>query len=240
MPKITLDSADIDPLDTDARRQYMNVFFGQLPISRDLIQEARVKAIELQGKNLAGRGFREVNVVYFEYHVDVTIWKLIVKRLMITKNNPWPWKVSLDENDLSQGASPVFTEWCQSQTDPRSRHQGPVPQTGAEAEKMVLETIQRANELDREVFHLRRIARQWPSEDETSSRDSHGGRSQTSGAPGPSSSGGNTRADDRSDLPHASDGRFPPLAPRQNQRASWTRPTKLEDTEVGRKIFDSL
>ncbi|KAF4415661.1 hypothetical protein FACUT_13221 [Fusarium acutatum] len=107
-----------------------------------------------------------------------------VKNLKLSKNSTWPWNVSLHENDLSQGASTAFKEWRQSQgpsvetqessrnpqlqASPRSQHQGPVPQTRAEAEQMILETIQRANELDREVFHLRRIARQWSPEDEAS------------------------------------------------------------------------
>ncbi|KAF5610413.1 hypothetical protein F25303_14533, partial [Fusarium sp. NRRL 25303] len=79
MPKITvtLDSADIDPLDTGARRQYMNVFFATLPISSSVIQQPHTKAIELQSKHLAGRGLREISAVYFEYHVDVTQWRLI-------------------------------------------------------------------------------------------------------------------------------------------------------------------
>ncbi|KAF5572309.1 hypothetical protein FPANT_13201 [Fusarium pseudoanthophilum] len=213
MPQLTLNSADIDPLDTDARRQYMNVFFRQLPISLDLIQEARVKAVELQSKHLAGQGLREVSEVYFEYHVDVTIWRLIVKRLMITKYNPWPWNVSLDENDLSHGASPVFREWFQSQADPPSRDQGPVPRSQAEAEKMALEAFRRARDFDLEGFRLQLIARQWPSEDETPPRDFYSGRPRTYGAPDPSSSDGNTHADDPSDLSHVSDGRFPPNAP---------------------------
>ncbi|KAG5797230.1 hypothetical protein H9Q69_003699 [Fusarium xylarioides] len=228
---IRLESADFDPLDTGARRFFLEARFRPL-LSSDMLQQARTKAIELQSKHLAGRGLREVSAVYFEYHVDVTIWKLLVKRFMLSKENSWPWNVSLDENDLSQGASPIFREWCQSRAEPRLQHQGPVPQTRAEAEKMVLETIQRANELDREVFHLRRIARQWTSEDETSPRDFHGDRLQTSGAAGPSSSDGHIHPDDPRDLIHAEDGRFGPLAPRQNQRASWAQSGEIQDSEA--------
>ncbi|KAF5534711.1 hypothetical protein FPHYL_13372 [Fusarium phyllophilum] len=167
---IRLESADFEPLDTGARRFFLEARFRPL-LSSDMLQQARTKAIELQSKHLAGRGLREVSAVYFEYHVDVTIWKLLVKRFMLSKENSWPWNVSLDENDLSQGASPVFREWCQSQADPCWQYQGPAPQSHAEAEKMVLETIQRANELDREVLHLRRIARQWSLGDEASAQD---------------------------------------------------------------------
>ncbi|KAF5575878.1 hypothetical protein FPCIR_12929 [Fusarium pseudocircinatum] len=170
---IRLESADFDPLDIGARRFYLEARFRPLA-SSDMLQQARTKAIELQSKHLAGRGLGEVSAVYFEYHVDVTIWKLIAKHLMITKYNPWPWSVSLDENDLSQGASPVFREWCQSQADARSRDQGPVPQSQAEAEGMALEAFQRARELDLEGFRLQLIARQWPSEDETPPRDLSG------------------------------------------------------------------
>ncbi|CVL00518.1 uncharacterized protein FMAN_09935 [Fusarium mangiferae] len=49
-------------------------------------------AIEFQGEHLFGKGLSNVNVSYFEYHVDMTQWRLITKRLM-TKNNPWPWNV---------------------------------------------------------------------------------------------------------------------------------------------------
>ncbi|KAF5974283.1 hypothetical protein FBULB1_7842 [Fusarium bulbicola] len=218
MPKITLDSADIDPLDTDARRQYMNVFFGQLPISRDLIQEACVSAIGLQTKNLAGRGLGEVSEVHFKYHVDVTIWELIVKRLMISKNNPWPWNVSLDENDLSQGAWPVFREWCQYQADRRS-HQGPAPQSHAEAEQMAFEAFQRAKGLDLEGFRLKLIARQWPSEDETPPRDFYSDQSRISGAPAPLSFGDH--------IP-------------QDEPVLWSAGREMEDTEVGRRISRRL
>ncbi|KAF5665047.1 hypothetical protein FDENT_12697 [Fusarium denticulatum] len=170
---IRLESADFDPLDLGVRRFYLEACFRPL-VSSDMLQEVRTKAIELQSKHLTGRGLGEVSAVYFGYHVDVTIWKLIAKHLMITKYNPWPWSVSLDENDLSQGVSPVFREWCQSQADARSRDQGPVPQSQAEAEQMALEAFQRAKELDLEGFRLQLIARQWPSEDKTPPRDLSG------------------------------------------------------------------
>ncbi|KAF5678780.1 hypothetical protein FCIRC_6395 [Fusarium circinatum] len=218
MPKITLDSADINPLDTDARRQYMNVFFGQLPISRDLIQEARVSAVVLQTKHLAGRGLCEVSEVYFEYHVDVTMWELIVRRLMISKNNPWPWNVSLDENDLSHGARPVFREWWQYQADRRS-HQGPAPQSHAEAEQMAFEAFQRAKEFDLEGLRLNLIARQWPSKDETPPGDFYSDQSQISSAPAPLSFGDHIPWD---------------------EPVPWSAETDLEDTEVGRRIARRL
>ncbi|KLP18834.1 hypothetical protein CEK26_010623 [Fusarium fujikuroi] len=116
-PKKTNTDADpskVSPLNLAARRQYMESFFRQLPITKDVIEQARTKAIELQSKHLAGRGLSDVNVVYFEYHVDVTVWRLIMNLLMITKSNPWPWKVSIDENNLSDGTSPIFREWCRS------------------------------------------------------------------------------------------------------------------------------
>ncbi|RBA18427.1 hypothetical protein FPRO05_10722 [Fusarium proliferatum] len=112
--KAGADPSKVYPLSLAARRQYMESFFRQLPISKEMIKQARTKAIELQSKHLSGRGLSEVNEVYFEYHVDVTIWGLIMHRLMITKSNPWPWTVSIDENNLSGGTSPIFRQWCQS------------------------------------------------------------------------------------------------------------------------------
>ncbi|KAH7202341.1 hypothetical protein DER44DRAFT_787061 [Fusarium oxysporum] len=177
------DPTKVNPLSPDARRQYMHACFRKLPISSDLRQQARTKAIELQSKHLAEKGLRDVNVVYFEYHVDATIWRLIFNRLSMIKNNPWPWTVSLDENDLSQGTSSVFREWRQSHGPsgetqegsstprskaPRSQHQAPVPQTLAEAEQMAREARERANELELEAFRLERIARQWPADDKAS------------------------------------------------------------------------
>ncbi|CCT70949.1 uncharacterized protein FFUJ_09024 [Fusarium fujikuroi IMI 58289] len=116
-------------------------------------------AIELQIEHLVGEGLSDVNVSYFEYHVDMTQWRLITKRLM-TKNNPWPWDVPVDERDLSQGASPVFRDWFSNrqQATPRSQHQGPVLRLVLRLRRWPLK---QANKLDIEGFHLGRIARQW-------------------------------------------------------------------------------
>ncbi|KAH7220597.1 hypothetical protein BKA60DRAFT_646455 [Fusarium oxysporum] len=181
--KTVPDPTKVNPLSPDARRQYMDACFRKLPISSDMRQQARTKAIELQSKHLVEKGLRDVNVVYFEYHVDVIIWRLIFNRLCMIKNNPWPCTVSLDENDLSQGTSSVFREWRQSHGPsgetqessstprsqaPRSQHQAPVPQTLAEAKQMAREARERANELELEAFRLERIARQWPVDDKAS------------------------------------------------------------------------
>ncbi|RBA18423.1 hypothetical protein FPRO05_10718 [Fusarium proliferatum] len=119
-------------------------------------------AIELQSEHMFGERLSDVNLSYFEYHVDMTQWRLITKRLM-TKNNPWPWNVSVDDRDLSQGASPVFRDWFSNrqQATPRSQHQGPVLRLVLRLRKWPLK---QANKLDIEGFHLRRIARQWSCE----------------------------------------------------------------------------
>ncbi|KAG7410615.1 hypothetical protein DER46DRAFT_666800 [Fusarium sp. MPI-SDFR-AT-0072] len=172
--KTVPDSTKVDPLNPAARHGYMDACFRQLPISSNLIEQARTKAIQLLSKDLSGRGLSDVNAGYFEYHVDVTVWRLIMNRLMMAKNKPWPWTVSLDKNDLSQGTSSVFREWCQSHGPsgetqdssstprsqaPLSQHQAPVPQTHAEADRMAREAREKANEAELEAFRLERIAR---------------------------------------------------------------------------------
>ncbi|KAG4259228.1 hypothetical protein FPRO04_07530 [Fusarium proliferatum] len=250
---VTLDSADIDPLDTGARRQYMNVFLASTPISISVIDEAYTKAIELQSKHLAERGIREVSTVYFEYCVDMTQWNLITNLLMITKNNPWPWTVSIDERDLSQGASPIFRDWYQSrglggdtqesisngqpQVTPRSQ-QAFVPQTFAEAQEMALEARERANRVELEALRFERILRHWPVD--SSRHDTYSDQVQTSGAPGSSSSGDHIRADSPRDLQDAAADLFPPLDPGASRAVLLSDEMMLQDTEVCRAILRRL
>ncbi|SCV54007.1 uncharacterized protein FFB14_13420 [Fusarium fujikuroi] len=249
---VTLDSADIDPLDTGARRQYMNVFFASTPISISVIQEAYTKAIELQSKHLAERGLCEVSTVYFEYCVDMTQWNLITNLLMITKNNPWPWTVSIDERDLSQGASPIFRDWCQSrgldgetqesisngqpQVTPRSQ-QAFVPQTFAEAQQMALEARGKANRVELEALRFERIVRHWPVD--SLPRDTHSDQLQTSGAPA-SSSGDHIRADSPRELQDAAADLFPPLDPGASRAVLLSDEMMLQDTEARRAILRRL
>ncbi|KAF4944718.1 hypothetical protein FGADI_12493 [Fusarium gaditjirri] len=173
------DPKKVNPLNPIARRQYMDACFQQLPISTDMIEQARIKAIELQSKHLSERGLSDVNVVYFEYHVDVTIWRLIMNRLKMTKFKPWPWTVSLDENNLSEGTSPIFREWCRSHASsaeaqgsisetPHSQAQlqGPAPLTFDEARSMAREARERVNRDELEAFRLERIVSEWAFDDE--------------------------------------------------------------------------
>jgi len=134
---------------------------------------------------------------------------------MITKNNPWPWAVSIDDGDLSKGASPIFRDWCQSrgldgetqesisnrqpQVTPRSQ-QALVPQSLAEAQQMALEARERANRVELEALRFERIVRHWPID--SSRHGTYIDQLQTSGAPGSSSSGGHVRHRQHHQQPH--------------------------------------
>ncbi|KAF4342763.1 hypothetical protein FBEOM_3285 [Fusarium beomiforme] len=110
----SLDPKEVEPTNIGDRRLFMERYFEALVVDNDRVKEARKKSEHLMSKHLAGKGLRDVNVKYFEYHVDVTVWKLILRDLNRLKAHPWPWTLPIDENDLTEGVSYTFRNWCSS------------------------------------------------------------------------------------------------------------------------------
>ncbi|KAF4342766.1 hypothetical protein FBEOM_3288 [Fusarium beomiforme] len=120
----SLDPKEVNPINLALRRKFMERYFKALVVDEDLVKEARKKSEQLMSRHLAAKGLRDVNVKYFEYHVDVTVWKLILRDLNRLKAHPWPWTLSIDMNDLTEGISQTFRDWCRSNMSSSAGSQG--------------------------------------------------------------------------------------------------------------------
>ncbi|KAF5665051.1 hypothetical protein FDENT_12701 [Fusarium denticulatum] len=113
------DPSEVNPFDEKARIQWLSAYLradGRYNEKR-LIERYRlaVKAVGAKAHALAteqGIETHDVGKVFFEYHVDKTVWLDIYKAAAtIGRATDWPWKEMPDSKDMSEGSSVTYRAW---------------------------------------------------------------------------------------------------------------------------------